>query len=278
MVDDPLERVARRRPLGGGFTLIELLVVIAIVALLVSILLPSLSGARRAARTVKCLSQMRQLGVAHTLYADANGERFVSAALAHGGLGDPRVSWPVLLAPYAEGSLVLRSPADSSPFWSVEEGGRFSGMSFARYQELYLANPQSPPTGALARWTSYGLNNYVTPNKKPPRELMARDAYDRFGKVPAPSATVHFLMMTYGADGSGFARSDHVHAEAWDDGAPGSAPTLASREMQLNAHGGGVNWTGVSNYAYVDGHAASQAFEVVYRTAEQNRFYPEVAR
>jgi prepilin-type processing-associated H-X9-DG protein len=258
--------------------LVELLVVIAIVALLVAILLPSLSGARRAARTVKCLTQMRQLATAHTLYADANSERFVAAALAHGGLGDPRISWPILLAPYADGGLILRSPADTSPFWSTEEGGRFSGMSFNRYRELYLANPQSPPTGALARWTSYGLNNYVTPNKKPPRELMARDAYDTFAKVPAPSATVHFLMMTFGADGSGFARSDHVHAEAWDDGAPGSAPTLASREMQLNAHGGGVNWTGVANYAYLDGHAATQPFEAVYRTAEQNRFYPEVAR
>jgi prepilin-type N-terminal cleavage/methylation domain-containing protein len=53
----------------GGFTLIELLVVIAIIALLISILLPSLAGARKTARTNKCMSNMNQFGKAMSTYS-----------------------------------------------------------------------------------------------------------------------------------------------------------------------------------------------------------------
>ncbi len=74
-----------RRCHHRAFTLVELLVVIGIIALLISILLPTLNRARESANTVTCASQLRQVGTLMAMYVSQSNGWLVPTNYASGG-------------------------------------------------------------------------------------------------------------------------------------------------------------------------------------------------
>src|SRR4051794_299704 len=83
-----------------AFTLVELLVVIAIIAILASLLLPSLSGAKERGKRAACMSNLRQLAIALHTYADDH-----EAQLPY-GVCDFGYDWPPVLSTNSWKSLV----------------------------------------------------------------------------------------------------------------------------------------------------------------------------
>jgi len=101
--------------MSRAFTLIELLVVIAIIAILAAILFPVFAQAKLAAQKTRNLAQMKQLGVAVTIYAADWDDYFVPASDRSDPNGVPSI-WPPKLLPYAKTKELFVVPGTGATF------------------------------------------------------------------------------------------------------------------------------------------------------------------
>lgn len=108
-------RLARTPKPRRGFTLIELLVVISIIAVLASLIAPAVQSARRAARKVQCLSNMRNVGLAMQNFSSSNNGNLPSLVSTQkvtnnsSQQGNMAVPWTLLLLPALDNTALLRN-------------------------------------------------------------------------------------------------------------------------------------------------------------------------
>lgn len=144
-----LEMLDQRNTIASGFSLIELLVVAAVVSLLLAIGLPSISGARKQARRVQCLSQQRQIVLAiHAYAADHRDSLPIAQYFDEAGgavvawdtiteLASPERARPGLIWQYVEGGAVQQCPSYEGP--SLTSGDPYTGYN---YNVTYLGRGQ----------------------------------------------------------------------------------------------------------------------------------------
>lgn len=144
----------------AGFTLVELLVVIAVMALLAALLLPALAAAKAKARSARCQSNLRQIGMALVMYVHDHGKYPGGILYEHGRLWEFHhgVNWSDPIDRYLPGS-------DSQNFFPDADVRDYSRPAVFVCPAAPLRKREDYPKVGESRWMfqmGYGYNHHGT--------------------------------------------------------------------------------------------------------------------
>jgi prepilin-type N-terminal cleavage/methylation domain-containing protein/prepilin-type processing-associated H-X9-DG protein len=168
---------------AAGFTLIELLVVIAIIAVLVSILLPALSGAKAKGQQILCLNNYRQLQLCWQMYADENNDALTPNATVSGGNREGFIA--------TRDTWINGNAFTDSTSTNVENGVLFPYNRSTKIYKCPADRSTVRDQGKIPRFRSVSMNCYM--NDVP--AASDRTCWHRLAQIKEPSPSKAFVFL-----------------------------------------------------------------------------------
>ena len=153
-----------------GFTLIELLVVISIIAVLASLIAPAVQSARRTARKVQCLNNMRQVGLAVIAFSSSNNGQLppvvqdLPITNSLGQTGSMYIGWPVAILPTLDATAILKNIRNNAVYVPGSTTRFLMGTAEQNAGLEAFGCPDDVDSYKIAGGLSYVLNTGFWPN------------------------------------------------------------------------------------------------------------------
>lgn len=236
-----------------AFTLIELLVVIAIIAILAAILFPVFGRAKESAKKSACISNMRQMGTAFSLYLNDHDGVYPTCDNDKAKIdgkppepetpdadGPPERDWHIVLQTYIKNFDILRCGTDAS---KMPKDPKNPDLAAMEYVSSYTVNG----------WSEYDLaESAIT---KPSQWVLLGE---RNNVARGPKTWWMFYWWTW----------QGASPQVWPPSNNPDPTPKAAEDLALDRHAKVPNWL------FGDGHAKSSNLAALWKPGNDNQFWP----